>query len=95
MRISEHCFKLDYVLDTMRTPDEPLVDVGTTTLKRSDFISLGLHQHEVEATVSCMFVCITVCLLPHNIRNASHTFSKTLFASKLLQLYRLPIAVSK
>ncbi|KAK7144578.1 hypothetical protein R3I94_010867 [Phoxinus phoxinus] len=47
---------LDYVLDTMRTPDEPIVDVGTTTLKRSDFISLGLHQHEVEATIAnCCF----------------------------------------
>lgn len=52
--MSVYCFKLDYVLDTMRIPDEPVVDVGTTTLKRSDFISLGLCE-EVQGTVSLFY----------------------------------------
>lgn len=58
---------LDDVLDDTKSPDEAICKVGTTVLKRLDFLSLGLDR-EVEATVSTLLItqifenCLVKCL---------------------------------
>lgn len=52
--------KLGYVLDGHRSAGEDIVDVGAVTLKRSDFMTLGLNM-EVEATVSTKHVLSEIC----------------------------------
>ena len=55
------------MLDDTKSPDEAIGQVGTTVLKRLNFLSLGLDR-EVEATVSTLLIteifenCLVKCL---------------------------------